>query len=87
MIDRIQAEADRAKARYGDYTSTHEALGVLVEEMDELREAIRSNMLPAVEREAIQVAAVALRLAEACHAALRVEYNKPLPAFMERSTK
>lgn len=77
MTDQIRAEADRAKARYGDFTSTHEALGVLVEEMDELREAVRSNVLIAIEREAIQVAAVALRLAECCSDA----------GFAERSRK
>jgi hypothetical protein len=70
-------EAERADKQYGPFLSTHEALGVLLEEFEELRVAIRSNLLPAMEREAIQVAAVALRLAEAC--------RRDDPAFRERS--
>lgn len=58
------AEADRI---YGEYTSTHEALGVLSEEFDELRQAIHGNKLDVIESEALQVAAVALRLVRACH--------------------
>lgn len=58
----IQKEAQRAQERYGDFTSTHEALGVLTEEMDELKEAIRLNALASVSLEAMQVAAVAARL-------------------------
>ncbi len=60
-VEIIQEAAD-AHARYGDFTSTHEALGVLTEEMDELLEAVRSNDLGAVALEARQVAAVAARL-------------------------
>lgn len=65
----IGQEAARADERYGPFTSTHEALGVLTEECDELREAIRANDLEAVEHEATQVAAVAMRLKRACHLA------------------
>ena len=46
--------------------STHEALGVACEEWDELREAIRTNKLGAVEYEALDLAAVLIRLALAC---------------------
>lgn len=73
----IKDEAFRAQERYGYFASTHEALGVLAEEWDELRDAIRANDLAAIEREAIQVAAVAARLAEHCRA-------RQLP-FVERS--
>lgn len=82
MIEVVKREADKAGARYGDYTSTHEALGVLVEEMAELRDAVRSNILGAVQMEAIQVAAVALRLAEHCALASQMEYST---AFAKRS--
>jgi len=63
-----EAEEEIAKAtlRYGDFSSTHEALGVLAEEMAELKDAIRANALESIRMEAIQVAAVALRLAENC---------------------
>jgi len=37
---RVLAEVETAEARYGGFNSTHEALGVLVEEFDELRAAI-----------------------------------------------
>ena len=61
----VEAEVSRAEARYGNFTSTHEGLGVLLEEFNELADAVRANDLPAVRREAIQVAAVASRIAEA----------------------
>jgi NTP pyrophosphatase (non-canonical NTP hydrolase) len=66
MIDDLQAEIAKADARYGLFHSSHEGLGVLTEEFHELIDAIRSNSLAAIEAEAIQVAAVAMRLAMAC---------------------
>lgn len=68
----LAEEARRADTRYGPFTSTHEALGVLTEEVDELRDAIRANDLEAVAREALQVAAVAIRL----RASLAVEATR-----------
>ena len=59
----IRSEMVRGEARYGPFNSTHEGLGVLVEEMYELTVAIHSNKLESVRCEAIQVAAVAWRLA------------------------
>ena len=56
----------RTDERYGPFTSTHEALGVITEEFYELVSAIRSNALDSVRHEAIDLAAAALRLAEAC---------------------
>lgn len=58
----LLAEADRSRQKYGPYTSSHEAYGVLAEEMAELLEAIHANSWPSIQREALQVAAVALRL-------------------------
>lgn len=66
----IIAEAERAHVKYGDFTSTHEALGVLLEEFDELRAAIHANALYSVATEAMQVSAVALRLHDVCERAL-----------------
>lgn len=63
MAEDVLREADAAQAKYGDFASTHEAYGVLAEEVAELLEAIRANALGSVEMEATQVAAVALRLA------------------------
>jgi len=80
--DNIVAEARKAYKIYGDFTSTHEAYGVLAEEVSELLEAIRSNTVMAISREARQVAAVALRLAEICER----EHCNEAPEFGERSS-
>jgi len=66
VLKRIVAEAAHAERLYGPFRSTHEGLGVLTEEYAELVEAIRSNDLAAVREEAIQLSAVAMRLAESC---------------------
>lgn len=68
FLDVIREEANRAFLRYGALASTHEALGVLTEEYSELIQAIRGNRMDRIREEAIQVAAVALRLAESCDA-------------------
>jgi NTP pyrophosphatase (non-canonical NTP hydrolase) len=62
----ISEEMSRASLRYGGVASTHEAYGVLCEEVAELFDAIRANSLTDVRREALQVAAVAVRLYLAC---------------------
>lgn len=66
LIYEIELRIAAAELRYGEMASTHEALGVACEEWDELREAIRTNKLGAVEYEALDLAAVLLRLARAC---------------------
>ncbi|GAF89525.1 unnamed protein product [marine sediment metagenome] len=65
--NRIDNEIRKADDRYGAFTSTHEGFGVLAEEVTELLYAIRDNDLLAVERESIQVAAVATRIAYSMH--------------------
>ena len=65
----IRFEADEAQAKYGDFASAHEAYGVLAEEVTELFEGVRMSQLSSacpevIRREAVQVAAVALRIAE-----------------------
>lgn len=62
----IVGEATGAEKRYGPFHSSHEGFGVLAEEVAELLDAIRANDREAVEREAVQVAAVAYRIAQAC---------------------
>ena len=78
VMAEIGAEAERAEKRYGPFTSTHEGLGVLAEEYDELKAAIRANDRTAIQKEATQVAAVAFRLALAC--------ADQEPEFLERSS-
>jgi NTP pyrophosphatase (non-canonical NTP hydrolase) len=63
VIDAVEARILAADARYGPFASTHEALGVAIEEWDELREAIRSNNLPRIESECVDLAAALIRLA------------------------
>ena len=65
-VDRITdiiERAGKAAWRYGDFASTHEAYGVLAEEVAELLDAIRSNDAESIRDEAVDVAAVAYRLA------------------------
>ncbi len=66
MVSRVQSEAGKAGRRFGPFTSAHEGYGVLAEEVAELLDAIRSNCMDSVRREAVQVSAVALRIAECC---------------------
>lgn len=66
VYDTVKAREQAARTKYGCYTSTHEAYGVLAEEVAELLDAIRSNRPDAVRREAIDVAACALKLAVDC---------------------
>lgn len=69
-IQALRDEIDSAESRHGGFNSTHEALGVLTEEFDELRAAIHANSMQATSREACQVSAVALRLHDICERAL-----------------
>ncbi len=63
LIYEIKRTMERSRDRYGEYASTHEALGVAVEEWDELRSAIQSNAQASIESECIDLAAVLIRLA------------------------
>ena len=69
---------EQTQARYGNFASTHEAIGVALEEWDELREALRTNNLGAIRAEAIDLAAVLVRLAHECGSCV---------PFQERSVK
>ena len=68
VIDEVLDEAQCAQSKYGDFASMHEAYGVLAEEFTELFEAVRMRQTDQsralhIRKEAIQVAAVALRIA------------------------
>lgn len=63
------AEAAMSQSKYGDFASMHEAYGVLAEEVAELFDGVRlqqsdPHRAARIRIEAIQVAAVALRIAE-----------------------
>ena len=61
--ERIEQEKTESHVKYGPFTSAHEGYGVLIEEVAELLDAIRSNTDVVVQIEACQVAAVAWRIA------------------------
>ena len=63
VIYEVESRMAAAQARYGPFTSTHEAIGVALEEWDELRAALHANALGAIEHECLDLAAVCLRLA------------------------
>lgn len=65
-LNEILDHAEAAQNRYGDFASTHEALGVALEEWAELAQAVHANALESVRDEAIDLAAVLLRLAHQC---------------------
>ncbi len=64
----VRDEAESAQKKYGDFASMHEAYGVLAEEVAELFEAVRlrqgGTRGERIRAEAIQVATVAMRMAE-----------------------
>mgnify|MGYP000567815917 CR=1 FL=1 len=60
LIRRIES----AEVRYGAFVSTHEALGVALEEWNELQEAVWANGMDQIRDEALDLAAVCLRLAD-----------------------
>ncbi len=68
LLSGIVEEAWRSYQQYGDFASSHEAYGVLAEEVAELFDAVRLNGFDPtrgaeIRKESIQVAAVAFRLA------------------------
>lgn len=73
----IDARIRDAEARFGPFASTHESLGVACEEWAELIDAIRMNKLGSVQQEALDLAAVLIRLAGQC--------EEPTAAFRMRS--
>jgi NTP pyrophosphatase (non-canonical NTP hydrolase) len=75
----MEERISKAHDRYGPIASTHEAMGVALEEWHELIDAVRSNKLGAIEWECLDLAAVLVRLARTIH-----ENDKP---FANRSQK
>jgi hypothetical protein len=61
-IAQVLREYTKITNRFAPFNSTHEAYGVLAEEVDELWDEVKANNTPRMVEEAIQVAAVALRI-------------------------
>lgn len=57
---------ERAQARYANFASSHEALGVALEEWNELQDAVKANAIEGIREEALDLAAVLIRLAIQC---------------------
>ena len=66
MFNALKLRIIRAAERYGTPASTHESFGVISEEYAELMEAVHNNDRRAVQHEALDIAAAAMRLAMAC---------------------
>jgi NTP pyrophosphatase (non-canonical NTP hydrolase) len=77
-MEAILDECMEAAEKYGSFASTHEAFGVLAEEVMELLHAIRKNNVEAIIHEATQVASVCIRLIEQCetHPAINADALK-----------
>jgi hypothetical protein len=57
----LLAEASRAERKHGRWADAHHGYGVLLEEVDELWDAIKADDLAHARLEAVQVGAMALR--------------------------
>jgi len=62
ITQRVLDEEARGLRLYGEYHNLHEAYAILLEEVDELWDDIKKNRRAHAVVEAIQVAAVALRI-------------------------
>lgn len=60
-LSAIIRELERAESKFGPFHNTHEGYAVLLEEVDELWDAIKANDKEHAKKEAVQVAAMALR--------------------------
>ena len=65
VLAEVEAEVASAEAKWPPMNSAHEAYAVLLEEVDELWDHVKVNqkrrVMPAMRREAVQVAAMAIR--------------------------
>jgi hypothetical protein len=65
VMEEMRGEAEVAEQKYGSLASSHEGFGVLAEEVLELLVAIQQDDAIRIHVEAVQVAAVSVRLAAA----------------------
>lgn len=66
ILEEIAEELDSATLKFHDFHSFHEGYGVIHEEMAELLDAIRDNDSDQIRAEALQVAAMCVRLVRDC---------------------
>lgn len=60
----ISLLGELADLKFGPFASSHEAMGVALEEWDEFRASIHANDIPKAQREAIDLASVLIRFSE-----------------------
>mgnify|MGYP000261116347 FL=1 len=63
ILRMIESRIHDAQKRYGPFASTHESLGVAMEEWKELRDEIHANNIDGTIDECCDLAAVLIRLA------------------------
>jgi hypothetical protein len=67
LLSTVAAELERARAKYAPFNSAHEGWAIILEEVDELWDEVRKRQgerdLALMQREAVQIAAMALRFA------------------------
>lgn len=71
ILDAIKREAVQAAKIWAPFSSLHEAYAVLLEEVEELWDEVKRSQkdpdrIPYVKKEAIQVAAMAMRMIYDC---------------------
>ena len=67
ILPLVREEYFRAIEKFGPFNTAHEGYAVILEEVDELWEAIKGNKsISAQKEEAIQVAAMAIRFIIDC---------------------
>ena len=67
IIEQVKAELYRATRQHGPMKSGHEGYAVILEEMDELWHEIKHGTKSKARKEAVQVAAMAIRLIANCY--------------------
>lgn len=61
VLDAVVLELASARRKFPAFHSGHEGYAVIREELDELWDAVKRDDIPHARREAVQVAAMALR--------------------------
>jgi hypothetical protein len=61
MLNQVAKEYERAKELFPRFHGTHEGYAVIKEELDELWDAVKADYKHQARKEALQVAAMALR--------------------------
>lgn len=60
-MELLEARIDAADRLYGEFSSSHEAMGVCLEEWDEFRAEVKKNDIFAAQYEALDLAAALIR--------------------------